>query len=35
MGGDWGSGETLWVLVASVLITAVFGTLTMRLYNRK
>ena len=35
MNGDWNSGETLWVLVASAVITAVFGTLTMRAYNRK
>jgi ABC-2 type transport system permease protein len=28
-------GEIGWVLVASVVFTAVFGTLTMRLYNRK
>ena len=34
MNGDWDSGETVWVLVASVVITAVFGTLTMRAYNR-
>jgi ABC-2 type transport system permease protein len=35
MNGDWDSGETVWVLVASVVITAVFGALTMRAYNRK
>jgi ABC-2 type transport system permease protein len=35
MGGDWNSGETGWVLVSSAVITAVFGALTMRLYNRK
>jgi ABC-2 type transport system permease protein len=35
MAGDWNSGETAWVLVASAVITAVFGALTMRLYNRK
>ncbi|GAA0911391.1 ABC transporter permease [Virgisporangium aurantiacum] len=35
MDGDWDSGETVWVLVASVVITAIFGTLTMRAYNRK
>jgi ABC-2 type transport system permease protein len=28
-------GEIGWVLIASVVFTAVFGTLTMRLYNRK
>jgi ABC-2 type transport system permease protein len=35
MNGDWSGGETMWVLVASAVITAVFGTLTMRLYNRR
>ncbi|OJF09836.1 ABC transporter permease [Couchioplanes caeruleus] len=35
MAGDWDSGETLWVLVASAVLVAVFGPLTMRLYNRK
>jgi ABC-2 type transport system permease protein len=35
MNGDWSSGETLWVLVASAVITGIFGTLTMRLYNRR
>jgi ABC-2 type transport system permease protein len=35
MNGDWNSSETVWVLAASVVITAVFGTLTMRAYNRK
>jgi ABC-2 type transport system permease protein len=35
MAGNWDTGEVAWVLVASALITAVFGTLTMRLYNRK
>jgi len=35
MAGDWGSGETAWVLIASAVITAVFGALTMRAYNRK
>jgi ABC-2 type transport system permease protein len=35
MNGDWSAGETAWVLVASAVITAVFGTLTMRLYNRR
>jgi ABC-2 type transport system permease protein len=28
-------GEIGWVLIASVAFTAIFGTLTMRLYNRK
>jgi daunorubicin/doxorubicin transport system permease protein len=35
MNGDWEAGEITWVLVASVVITAVFGFLTMRAYNRK
>jgi ABC-2 type transport system permease protein len=35
MNGNWDTGEIMWVLVASAVITAVFGTLTMRAYNRK
>ncbi|WP_243741074.1 ABC transporter permease [Streptomyces sp. 8K308] len=35
MGGATDVGEITWVLVASLLLVAVFGTLTMRLYNRK
>jgi ABC-2 type transport system permease protein len=35
MAGDWDLGEVAWVLIASVVLTVVFGTLTMRLYNRK
>ena len=35
MAGDWDSGETLWVLAASGVLVAIFGPLTMRLYNRK
>jgi ABC-2 type transport system permease protein len=35
MAGDWDAGELTWVLVASAGFTAVFGALTMRLYNRK
>ncbi|RZS32842.1 ABC-2 type transport system permease protein [Herbihabitans rhizosphaerae] len=35
MSGTWDGGEILWVLVASAVLTVVFGTLTMRLYNRK
>ncbi|TDD25994.1 ABC transporter permease [Nonomuraea diastatica] len=35
MAGTPDLGELTWVLVASVLLIAVFGTLTMRLYNRK
>ncbi|GAA3214943.1 ABC transporter permease [Actinocorallia longicatena] len=35
MGGTTGGGEILWVLAASAALVAVFGSLTMRLYNRK
>jgi daunorubicin/doxorubicin transport system permease protein len=35
MAGRPDVGEIIWVLVAGAVITAVFGTLTMRLYNRK
>lgn len=35
MGGAPDAGEITWVLVSSALFIAVFGTLTMRLYNRK
>ncbi|WP_406284833.1 ABC transporter permease [Embleya sp. NBC_00896] len=35
MDGRWDGGELTWVLVSGGLITAIFGTLTMRLYNRK
>jgi ABC-2 type transport system permease protein len=35
MAGNWDGSEVTWVLVSSALITAVFGALTMRLYNRK
>jgi ABC-2 type transport system permease protein len=35
MNGHWDLGEVGWVLAASVVLVAVFGTLTMRLYNRK
>lgn len=35
MAGNWDTGQVTWVLVAGVLLTAVFGSLTMRLYNRK
>ncbi|MER6512002.1 ABC transporter permease [Nonomuraea sp. NPDC001636] len=35
MAGTPDVGELTWVLIASVLLIAVFGTLTMRLYNRK
>ena len=35
MAGAWNGGEITWVLVSCVVLVAVFGTLTMRLYNRK
>jgi ABC-2 type transport system permease protein len=35
MQGTPAAGEITWVLVASVVLVAIFGTLTMRLYNRK
>jgi ABC-2 type transport system permease protein len=35
MSGSWDLGEVAWTLLASALFTAVFGALTMRLYNRK
>ncbi|MEV0620492.1 ABC transporter permease [Nonomuraea sp. NPDC050404] len=35
MGGTPDMGAITWVLVSSALFIAVFGTLTMRLYNRK
>ncbi|WP_059009902.1 ABC transporter permease [Streptomyces specialis] len=35
MDGSTDVGEIGWVLVASAVLVAVFGTLTMRLYNRK
>jgi ABC-2 type transport system permease protein len=35
MQGRADAGEITWVLVAGAVIIAVFGTLTMRLYNRK
>ncbi|NJP94200.1 ABC transporter permease [Nonomuraea sp. FMUSA5-5] len=35
MGGTPDLGEITWVLVSSAVLVAVFGTLTMRLYNRK
>ncbi|GAA3545326.1 ABC transporter permease [Nonomuraea rosea] len=35
MAGTPDVGELTWVLISSVLLIAVFGTLTMRLYNRK
>jgi ABC-2 type transport system permease protein len=35
MAGSWNMGEVVWTLVASAVLVAVFGTVTMRLYNRK
>ena len=35
MAGHWDAGEVTWVLVASVVLVAIFGSLTMRLYNRR
>ena len=35
MAGAWDMGEVMWTLAASGVLVLVFGTLTMRLYNRK
>jgi ABC-2 type transport system permease protein len=35
MGGTWDGGPIIWTLIAGVALIAVFGPLTMRLYNRK
>jgi ABC-2 type transport system permease protein len=35
MAGSWNMSEITWTLVASAAFTLVFGTLTMRLYNRR
>jgi ABC-2 type transport system permease protein len=35
MAGSWDMSAVMWTLTASALLVAVFGTLTMRLYNRK
>ncbi|OEV10126.1 ABC transporter, partial [Streptomyces nanshensis] len=35
MEGRWIAAEILWTLTAAGVLAAVFGTLTMRLYNRK
>ena len=35
MEGQWDVSEITWVLVSSAVLVVVFGTLTMRLYNRK
>jgi ABC-2 type transport system permease protein len=35
MAGAWHLPSIMWTLVASAAFVLVFGTLTMRLYNRK
>jgi ABC-2 type transport system permease protein len=35
MQGAPSAGEIAWVLIAGAVLIAIFGTLTMRLYNRK
>jgi ABC-2 type transport system permease protein len=35
MAGSWDPQAIMWTLIASAVLVAVFGTLTMRLYNRK
>ncbi|NLU74955.1 ABC transporter permease [Streptomyces sp. HNM0575] len=35
MAGEWPGAEIGWTLTAAAVLAAVFGTLTMRLYNRK
>lgn len=35
MAGSWNGGEVGWVLIASAVLVAVFGTATMWLYDRK
>jgi ABC-2 type transport system permease protein len=35
MGGAWDPAAIMWTLIASAVFVVVFGTLTMRLYNRK
>ncbi|NGO73451.1 ABC transporter permease [Streptomyces boncukensis] len=35
MDGSWNGSEIAWTLVAGAVLISVFGTLTMRLYNRK
>jgi len=35
MSGGWDTGEITWVLAASAVLVVVFGSLTMRLYNRR
>jgi ABC-2 type transport system permease protein len=35
MSGAWDMGEITWTLIAGAAFVAVFGTLTMRLYNRR
>ncbi|GLY96755.1 ABC transporter permease [Actinoplanes sp. NBRC 103695] len=35
MDGTWNPAEITWTLIASAALAAIFGTLTMRLYNRR
>jgi ABC-2 type transport system permease protein len=35
MAGSWNMVEITWTLIASAALTVIFGTLTMRLYNRR
>jgi ABC-2 type transport system permease protein len=35
MAGNWDLGEITWTLIASAAFVLIFGTLTMRLYNRR
>ena len=35
MAGAWDMAEITWTLIASAAFVLIFGTLTMRLYNRK
>ena len=33
--GTWDTGEIVWVLVSCAVLIVAFGTVSMRLYNRK
>jgi ABC-2 type transport system permease protein len=35
MAGGWDATAMTWVLASGAMMTAVFGALTMRLYNRR
>ncbi len=35
MAGAWDMAEIMWTLIAGAALVLIFGTLTMRLYNRK